>query len=404
MNKVWPVKKLGDVTESISTGPFGTMLHKSDYVVDGIPLVNPVNIVDGRIVPSEKMMISNETRKRLSNYVLRTGDVVVGRRGELGRCAIVSDVEEGWLCGTGSCFIRLSKQVDERFFALLFRSSQIRSLLEEASVGTTMSNLNHGILNNLPVPVPPLAEQQRIVGLLDEAIEGLATAKANAEKNLQNASAIFESHLQSVFTQRNNRCVAGRLGDFVQDISTGPFGSLLHKSDYEHGEIPLVNPINIEGDAIIPDERKAVGIATAKRLARYALKENDIVIGRRGEIGRCAVVSREQAGWLCGTGCFVIRPSDKTDPHFLTHLLRSRPYRGLLESVAGRATMPSISNNDLANLVVVLPPIAQQRKTLSLLDRLSEETQCLARIYQQKIVALVALKKSLLHQAFSGQL
>ena len=97
MNKVWPVKKLGDVTESISTGPFGTMLHKSDYVVDGIPLVNPVNIVDGRIVPSEKMMISNETRKRLSIYVLRTGDVVVGRRGELGRCAIVSDVEEGWL-------------------------------------------------------------------------------------------------------------------------------------------------------------------------------------------------------------------------------------------------------------------------------------------------------------------
>jgi len=222
-------------------------------------------------------------------------------------------------------------------------------------------------IEGYPIPIPPLPEQQRIVGILDEAFDDIATTKVNAKKNVQNARALFESYLQSVFIQRGDGWEEKPLGECVQDISTGPFGSLLHKHDYEHGGIPLVNPVNIEGDTIIPDERKAVGKRTAERLSRYALREDDVVIGRRGEIGRCAVVGHDQAGWLCGTGCFIIRPSHKTDPHFITHLLRSRPYRGKLEAMAERATMPSISNTDLANLVIGLPSVAQQRRTVTLL-------------------------------------
>ena len=92
--------------------------------------------------------------------------------------------------------------------------------------------------------------------------------KANAEKNLQNACALFESHLQSVFGRRGEGWDVKRLGDMVDGIATGPFGSLLHKSYYQRGGVPLVNPINIVGDKIIPDDRKAVGRATAQRLAR----------------------------------------------------------------------------------------------------------------------------------------
>jgi len=263
---------------------------------------------------------------------------------------------------------------------------------------------HYKLLRDLNIAYPPPSEQQRIVGILDEAFECIATAKANAEKNLQNARTLFESYLQSVFTQRGEEWVEKLLAECVQDISTGPFGSLLHKSDYEHGGIPLVNPINIEGDEIIPDERKTVGKETAKKLARYALRENDIVIGRRGEIGRCAVTTRDQAGWLCGTGCFIIRPSEETDPHFLTHLLRSRPYRERLEGVAERATMPSISNDDLAELVIWLPPVPEQRRMVTLLRKLSDETQRLEAICKLKLAALSALRTSLLHQAFTGAL
>ena len=279
-----------------------------------------------------------------------------------------------------------------------------RITLDQYVTGMAQPKLTQKALNSIPIPFPPLPEQRRIVGILDEAFAGIATAKAIAEKNLQNARALFESHSQRVFTQRGDGCVEKPLIEWVQDISTGPFGSLLHKSDYELGGLPLINPINIHGDQIIPDERKAIGKGTAKRLAKYMLQENDIVIGRRGEIGRCAVVTHDQAGWLCGTGSFFIRPSNKTNPHYLTHLLRSRPYRGKLEGVAARATMPSISNDDLANLVIALPSMPQQRRTLVLLQSLSNETQRLETLYQRKLAALDELKKSLLHRAFSGEL
>jgi len=306
-------------------------------------------------------------------------------------------IHDGWL-------VLRQPKVDQDYLYYVLGSDLVFVQFDRLASGSTVRNLNIGLVKGVQIPVPSLPEQQRIVGILDAAFDGIATTKANAEKNLQNARALFENHLQSVFTQRGDGWVEKKLGECVKDISTGPFGSLLHKSDYEHGGIPLVNPINIEGDEIIPDDRKAVGKSTAQRLARYALRENDIVIARRGEIGRCAVVARNQAGWLCGTGCFVIRPSDNTDPHFMTHLLRSRPYRGRLEGVSERATMPSISNDDLANLIIRLPPVPKQRRTLELLDSLSTETQRLATLYVRKLAALEALKKSLLHQAFRGQL
>ncbi|MFM8475986.1 MAG: restriction endonuclease subunit S [Planctomycetaceae bacterium] len=286
------------------------------------------------------------------------------------------------------------------YYALL---AQQRELIASA-VGNAQPNLSQIKIRKVRIPEPPLPEQRRIVGILDEAFAGLATAEANAARNLQNAREIFDSHLHAVFSQRGAARPPVPLRQCVEDIATGLFGSLLHKSDYEAGGIPLVNPINIEGEAIVPDDRKAVGRETAERLSRYVLKENDIVIGRRGEIGRCAVITSIEAGWICGTGCFVIRPTPDTNPHYLAHLLRSKPYREQLEAVSKRATMPSISNEDLANLDVQIPPLPQQKMVLRLLNLVSAKTQRLATLQQRKISALGELKKSLLHQAFAGGL
>lgn len=94
--------RFSEIMSTMSTGPFGSMLHKTDYIEKGIPLVNPANMVNGKIVPSDKMMISEATRRRLSSYILHAGMIVLGRRGEMGRCAVVTEKEDGWLCGTGS--------------------------------------------------------------------------------------------------------------------------------------------------------------------------------------------------------------------------------------------------------------------------------------------------------------
>lgn len=276
--------------------------------------------------------------------------------------------------------------------------------LMEFVSGLTVPKLNQGSLREIPIPLPPLPEQRRIVGILDEAFAAIATAKANAEKNLQNARDVFEVSVDAYFAQLMKEVDGRPLSDVVESISTGPFGSLLHKSDYEDGGVPLVNPINIQGDAIVPDPRKAVGAETARRLARYVLRRGDVVTARRGEIGRCAAVGADEDGWICGTGSFFIRPGVKTDPQFLTHLLRSFPYRSQLERLSDRATMPSIGNDDLAGLVVHIPPLERQKELEAAFGRLRAASERLGEIAKAKLLGLDALKASLLQEAFAGEL
>jgi type I restriction enzyme S subunit len=308
------------------------------------------------------------------------------------------------VCSTGYFVLRPQPKLDYRFVFYFLQSDDFIGRMEALQKGASYPAVTDGDVRSQPIPHPPLPEQRRIVAILDEAFAAIATAKANAERNLENAREVFDRSVDAVFAKLQGQLPGKPLSQVVESISTGPFGSLLHKSDYEEGGIPLVNPINIVGDKIVPDPQKAVGKATAKRLARYVLEKGDVVTARRGEIGRCAAVATEHAGWLCGTGSFFIRPGTGLDSQFLTHLLRSCPYRSQLERLSGRATMPSIGNDDLAGLVVHIPGLEQQQHIESMLAGLSVETQRLESIYQRKLAALDEMKKSLLQQAFSGQL
>ncbi|MGI3152944.1 restriction endonuclease subunit S [Aeromonas veronii] len=287
---------------------------------------------------------------------------------------------------------------------LYYYLSSIVQLLNDLGTGATFKELSGGKLKEVPIPVPPLAEQQRLVAILDEDFEAIAAARANAEQNRQNARALFESYLQSAFSQRGEGWVDTTIAAATGGVFTGPFGSLLHKSDYiEHG-IPLVNPAHITSVGIEPDLRKTVSEETAQRLSNYIMRTGDIVIGRRGEMGRCAIVTDVEDGWLCGTGSFVIKPSERCDARYLVRLLRSESCKTQLENIAGGAVMPNLSNTDLSNFPIILPPIDMQRSVLRKIDLMAEKIQHLESLYQRKIAALDELKQSLLQQAFNGSL
>jgi type I restriction enzyme S subunit len=260
------------------------------------------------------------------------------------------------------------------------------------------------LLKEHSVSYPDFAEQHRIVTLLDEAFADIATAKANAKKNLQNAEVLFQSQLQALFNRPSGGRVQTTLGKATGGIFTGPFGSLLHKHDYVENGIPLVNPAHISPFGIEPDYRKTVSNETASRLANYIMRAGDIVIGRRGEMGRCALITDMEDGWLCGTGSFFIKPSNRCDAAYLVHLLRSEGCKQQLEKIAGGAVMPNLSNTDLSNFVVELPSIDEQKRIVSQIELAGQDVEQLKSIYRQKLTALDDLKKSLLHQAFSGQL
>ena len=164
----WSPVKIEQILIEMQTGPFGSSLHQSDYQLGGVPVINPASIQNERIVPIAKMAVGPTTLARLASFQLRTDDIIMGRRGEMGRCAVITERERGWLCGTGSLMLRASKFIYPRFLSMLIGSPFSRQYLSGTAVGTTMQNLNQTILLNLALGLPPLAEQHCIVAKVDE--------------------------------------------------------------------------------------------------------------------------------------------------------------------------------------------------------------------------------------------
>jgi type I restriction enzyme S subunit len=181
----WVWQRFADCALDVSTGPFGSLIHKSDYVDGGVPLINPSHMIDGLIVADHAVSLSPEMAATLDSYRLNAGDMVMARRGEVGRVALVTDTEDGWLCGTGSFVLRFTQEVSRAYILTLFKCNSVRAYLAGAAVGTTMVNLNHGILLKMPTAVPPLAEQHRIVAKLDQLIGLCGQLKARLNKARQ---------------------------------------------------------------------------------------------------------------------------------------------------------------------------------------------------------------------------
>ena len=172
---IWPTKTLGDIAADaggeVRTGPFGSQLHKHDYVEtqSATPVVMPKDMVEGRIDTSSIARIDDMTRERLSAHILMPGDIVLGRRGEIGRRAWVGDRENGWLCGTGSMriSIRNSHEVIPRYLYYFLELPSTIGWLRGHSVGATMSNLSAGVVQQMPVTYPSIDVQQAIIDALD---------------------------------------------------------------------------------------------------------------------------------------------------------------------------------------------------------------------------------------------
>ncbi|CAK0770020.1 type I restriction enzyme, S subunit [Gammaproteobacteria bacterium] len=390
MKKGWQRKKISDLCKVIAgQSPEGKFYNING---DGMPFYQ------GKKDFGEKFIESPTTWTTQSTKIAKEGDILMSVRAPVGP---VNFSTEEICIGRGLAAIRSSDEINRDF--LFYQLQHLQSDIS-GKEGAVFASINKSEIEALQVAFVSLPEQKRIVGILDEAFDGIATAKANAGKNLKNARAIFESHLESVFTQRGEGWVETTLSKATGGIFTGPFGSLLHKSDYVAHGIPLVNPAHITEVGIEPDSCKTVSKETAIRLKSYIMSEGDIVIGRRGEMGRCALVTEVEDGWLCGTGSFFIKPSNRCDTRFLVRFLRSEGCKGRLEKIAGGAVMPNLSNTDLGNLHFDLPPLDRQKAIVEEIDDLHEETQHLESIYQRKLGTLESLKKSLLHQAFAGEL
>lgn len=196
------IVELQNIVADIRIGPFGTMLHKSDYVEDGIPIINPQHIKNQAIIPSKRVSISLEKAEELRSYRLKKNDVIMGRRGEMGRTAAVGIDEEDWICGTGSIIIRLKPEYDAVFLSQILASPDIVHYLEEKSTGTTMNNLNEDIVKHIPVPNITAEEQKKIKVTLDAKVSVCENIEQTVDTALAQAEAMRQSILKEAFEGR----------------------------------------------------------------------------------------------------------------------------------------------------------------------------------------------------------
>lgn len=171
-----PLSELAD----IRIGPFGSLLHKEDYIEGGHPLVNPSHIIDGKIVIDEKLTVSHQKYIELEAYHLKAGDVVMGRRGEMGRCAVVS--QEGLLCGTGSLLIRPKGKVTADYIQKIISFPSFKKTIEDMAVGQTMPNLNVPIVSAFQIIKPPMQVQENYYTLVTQVDKSKLTIQQSLDK------------------------------------------------------------------------------------------------------------------------------------------------------------------------------------------------------------------------------
>ncbi len=274
--------------------------------------------------------------------------------------------------------------------------------LQTANLDSLGYARHYRLLKELEIVYPDRPEQQRIVGILDEAFEGIATAEANAEKNLQNAHDVFESHLHSVFAQGREGWVRRPL----EELGTITSSKRIFKSEYVKSGVPFYRTKEVKELA----SRREISTELFISKVRYnqmktsfgVPKPGDLLLTAIGTIGEIYVVEGEDEFYFKDGNVLWLKDFNTINPSFLRYVLVA--FVKSLNRMAHGAAYSALPIQRLATQQIFVPPLAEQAAIVAQLDSLNEDTHRLESIYQQKLAALDELKKSLLHQAFTGQL
>ena len=289
------------------------------------------------------------------------------------------------------------KNLLPEFVSFFFQTAGYWKSIQDGVAGSAQGGFNASKLAALRIPFPPLPEQQRIVGILDEAFDGIATAKANAEKNLLNARALFESQLQAVFSQRGEGWSERNLTDVCAITS-----KLVDPRKDEFLDLTHVGAGNIESQTGVFVELKT---AREEGLISGKFIFDDTMVLYSKIRPYLMKVARPDFNGLCSADMYPLSPFPKVITRdFLYHLLLSKDFTDYAIQGSARAGMPKVNREHLFEYRVWLPAITKQKELAKKLDVLHEESQRLESIYRQKLSSLDALKKSLLDQAFTGRL
>ena len=373
MREGWEYKKLGDVC-TIERG--GSPRPIADYITESADGINWIKIGDA-VEESKYILFTKEKIRpegiKKSRFVHK-GDVILSNSMSFGKPYILGIdgcIHDGWLVLHDN-----NNTFNKDYLYYVLSSPIMYSKFTQLAVGGVVNNLNSNIVREVVVAIPPLSTQQSIVSELDK-INELIRLKKEQLKDYDNLA-------QSIFYEMFGDPVVNEKGWEVKNlgevamIKTGPFGSMLHKEDYITGGIPLINPMHIQNFKAVPDKDFSISKEKAAELCNYQLKINDVIFARRGDIGRCAVISDKEAGCLCGTGSLFVRFERKLSSIYTMYVVRTTSFIKELVSKAKGATMLNLNSSTMENLRFPIPPLPLQQlfaQRIELIEKQKAEVQ-----------------------------
>lgn len=336
---------------------------------------------------------------------LQPGDVVVVEGGAgFGRSAHIARALQGW--GFQNSIIRIRPRPglsSGRYLDYAIQSSLSNGSIALDASTATIPHFTAEKVAAHRIPVHSLARQVTIADFLDRE-----TAKIDAliEKQNELIALLHERRwsVSELLVEQSQKWQSP-LGPSCSLIQTGPFGSQLKAEDYVDDGTPVINPQHLARGIIKADHAVSVDAATAERLSRHRLQPNDVVVARRGELGRCAVVRSEHAGWLCGTGSIVVRPlQGQWNSDFLQAVLSSRKTSDALEQNSVGSTMPNLNSSMLARLRMPKPSKAEQDKQINEHQQRIGKIDALIAKAEEHIALAQERRAALITAAVTGQL
>ena len=253
----WKEYKLGEVS-NIQTGPFGSQLHQRDYVDEGTPCIMPTNIgIHLDILSDGIAKVKSEDVNRLKKHCVKVGDIIYSRRGDIEKCAYITQKEEGWLCGTGCLRIRIESEItNPHFIAYQLCTKECKSWIVGNAIGTTMLNLNSGILKELPLLIPNKQQQDKIVSILKSLDDKIEVNRKINENLEQQAQALFKSWFVDFEPFKDGEFVDSELGMIPKGWSVGTLGDICSQSSLKvesRDDVKVLSPVTT-GNLMLSEE------------------------------------------------------------------------------------------------------------------------------------------------------
>lgn len=388
----WPIGRLKNVLAvPITDGPHST----PEFIAEGVPFLSVDAIQDGELVFSGCRYVSFDDHTEFVRKARpRRNDLLMGKAASTGKIARVKTTAE-FSIWSPLALIRINETLaDPGFIEYCLKSPECQFEIDGYSNANTQKNIGMGDIPRISLPLPALAIQVTVARFLDRETAQIDELIGKQERLIELLRERRAASINLPFDNCSNRTQLRRAVVLSQ---TGPFGTQLSADEYVVDGVPVINPTHIQDGRIAPDPSISVSADKARELARHRFDTGDIVLGRKGEVDKAALVAETDAGFICGSDSMLLRPSSETDPAYLWWFLQSPSAHNQLERWSVGSTVAGLNQTTISKVLLPLPSLQEQQRIVDKLsaqvlkiDELSEKTRQSIELLRERRSALVS--------------